>query len=187
MGQEIDYYFAPISGYAYLGHQALMRVAAEAGATVNFLPDTTPPFAQSDVRKSYRIADQARWAAQYDLPMAAVPKHWPTDPVPSCKAILATAAVGADQDAASFACLKAVWADDRNIADYGDLSAALSDAGLPAAEILEAANAPEIGAQVDAITAKAITAEVFGSPTYVVNGQRFWGQDRLAFLAAALS
>lgn len=196
MGGVIDYYFAPISGYAYLGHPTLMRIASEAGVTVNFLPlvigkvfaaaDTTPPFAQSDVRKSYRIADQARFAARYGLAINEVPKHWPTDPVPACKAILAAGVVGADQGAVSFAILKGVWADEKNVADPGDLQAVLEAAGLPAEEILKAAEAPEIAEEVEAITGKAIASDVFGSPTYVYKGERFWGQDRLEFLAETL-
>lgn len=192
----IDYYYAPISGYAYLGHKALMALAADLGATVRFKPlliakvfaaaDTTPPFAQSDARKTYRIEDQARWAAQYGLEMNAVPKHWPTNPALACKAILAARQMGVSQDAASFACLKAVWAEERDVAEAEELGAALSDAGLPAADILAAAEAPEITAEMESITDAAIAAEVFGSPTYVVNGQRFWGQDRLSFVAEAL-
>lgn len=196
MAGVIEYYFAPISGYAYLGHQALMALAAETGATVRFKPlliakvfaasETTPPFAQSDVRRTYRIEDQARWAAHYGLDMKAVPKHWPTNPALACKAILAAGRLGADQGAVSFACLKAVWAEERDIAKPAELKAALDDAGLPGTDILAAAEAPEIATEMEEITDAAIAAEVFGSPTYVTGGARFWGQDRLPFLRAAL-
>lgn len=196
MGGVIDYYFAPISGYAYLGHKPLMRLAAETGATVNYLPlvigkvfaasETTPPFAQSDVRKSYRMADQARWAAYHGIPISKLPKHWPTDPVPACKAIIAAGRVGVSQDAASFACLQGVWVEDRDIANPDHLAKVLTHAGLPAAEILDAAEEPGVASEVEAITGKAIAAGVFGSPTYVVSGERFWGQDRIDFVAAAL-
>ncbi|MEO1306616.1 MAG: 2-hydroxychromene-2-carboxylate isomerase [Pseudomonadota bacterium] len=197
MGAVIDYYFAPISGYAYLGHKTLMDVARSHGATVRFLPlvigkvfaaaETTPPFAQSAPRKSYRIADQARWAKRRGLDMNAVPKFWPTDPVPACKAIFAAGQMGADQDAATFACLHAVWAEERNIADSETLSDILAGAGLPAQEIMDAAEDPALDAEIDAIAGNAIAAEVFGSPTYMVGDQRFWGQDRLDFVAEALA
>ncbi len=195
MAAVIDYYFAPISGYAYLGHRPLMALAAETGAEVRFRPveigkvfaaaDTTPPFAQNPVRRSYRIEDQARWAARLGLPMAATPAHWPTPPGLACRAILATGEMGHDQDAATFACLRAVWAEDRNIADADDLTAAFDAAGLPGAEIL--AHAPAMAEAAEACTQGAIDAGVFGSPTCVVDGARFWGQDRLDFLRAALT
>ncbi len=192
----IDYYFAPISGYAYLGHQAFMNIARDAGATVNFCPveiakvfaasETTPPFAQSDVRRSYRIEDQARWAALRGVRMAEVPANWPTDPRLACRAILAAGELGVDQDAATLACLYAVWTEERDIADPGDLGEALAASNLPAHQILERASEEDMRDAADALTQRAIDAQVFGSPTYVVNGQRFWGQDRLEFLAEAL-
>ncbi|MEL6570830.1 MAG: 2-hydroxychromene-2-carboxylate isomerase [Pseudomonadota bacterium] len=196
MGAIIDYYFAPISGYAYLGHQSLMALAAKAQATVVFKPlvigkvfaasETTPPFAQSAPRKSYRIADQARWAMAKGLVMNEVPAHWPTDPVPACKTIIAAGALGADQDAISFGCLRAVWAEEKNIADTAVLEEVLTKAGADASTILTLAETTPIAAQVETITDAAIAAEVFGSPTYVLNGERYWGQDRLAFLEAVL-
>ena len=146
MAGVIDYYFAPISGYAYLGHQALMALAAEMGAEVRFHPlliakvfaatGTTPPFAQSEPRKSYRIEDQARWAAQYGLEINPIPAHWPTNPEPAARIILAAGEMGLDQAALSFACLRAVWAEDRNIAEGETLNSILADLGMPAAEVL---------------------------------------------------
>jgi len=196
VGGVITYYFAPISGYAYLGHRDLMAVAKEHSATVMFCPlmiakvfaasETTPPFAQSAPRKSYRIEDQARWAAQKGLPMTATPAHWPTDPAPACKAIIAAGELGYDQDAVSFGCLQAVWAEERNIAEAVTLADILTDAGCDADKVLTLAATEGISDTVDQITAQAIAAEVFGSPTYVYGGQRFWGQDRFAFLDAAL-
>ena len=191
----IDYYFAPISGYAYLGHQALMALAAEMGADVRFHPvligkvfaasDTTPPFAQSAPRKSYRIEDQARWAAEYGLEIKPVPAHWPTNPEPAARVILAAGEMGLDQDALTFACLRAVWAEDRNIADLGVLGDILASLGMPP-DVLALADSDPMAAKTQTVTDAAIASGVFGSPTYVVDGQRFWGQDRLGFVRAAL-
>ncbi|MCR8546473.1 2-hydroxychromene-2-carboxylate isomerase [Salipiger sp. P9] len=188
----IDYYFAPISGYAYLGHQALMALARETGARVRFLPveigrvfeasDTTPPFAQSEARRSYRIEDQARWARLRGLRMAAVPAHHPTCPRLACRVILAAGRLGLDQDAISLACLRGVWAEGRNIADPGDLGEALRQIDMPAFELLHVAESEDLRDEADAVTQAAIDAQVFGSPTYVVDGERFWGQDRIEFI-----
>ncbi|THH36061.1 2-hydroxychromene-2-carboxylate isomerase [Aliishimia ponticola] len=196
MGGVITYYFAPISGYAYLGHQTLTTLARQHGATVDFRPlmiakvfaasETTPPFAQSAPRKSYRIEDQARWAAHKGLDMTPTPAHWPTDPGPACRAIIAAGKLGLDQDALSFGCLRAVWAEDRDIAQTETLADILTAAGCDAAAVLALAATDDIAGEVQKITEDAIAAEVFGSPTYVFDGQRFWGQDRLDFLASVL-
>lgn len=196
MTRTIDYYFAPISGYAYLGHRPFLALAADTGARVRFRPveigkvfaasGTTPPAAQSDVRKSYRMQDQARLAAAQGLPMRAVPAHWPTAPGLACRAIVAAGFLGLDQGVASFACLHAVWAEDRDIADPDQLAAALEAARLPAGQVMAEADRPDIARAADECTAAAIAAGVFGSPTYVVGTERFWGQDRLTQLRAAL-
>lgn len=186
----IDYYFAPISGYAYLGHPKLMEIVAETGATLNVLPvdigrvfgasETVPPFKQSEVRRTYRAEDIARWGGFLDLPVNPVPTHWPTPVGLACRVILASPSP-AD---AAFALLKAVWADELDVAAPDDVAQALEAAGLDAAAHLAAADSA--AARAEEVTEAAIAAGVFGSPTYVVNGVRYWGQDRLDFMAAAL-
>lgn len=196
MGGVITYYFAPISGYAYLGHRSLMALARRHKVSVAFRPlmiakvfaasDTTPPFAQSAPRRSYRIEDQGRWAARKGLLMAATPAHWPTDPGPASRVIVAAGHLGLDQDAISFACLRAVWAEDRDIAKPETLTDILTETGCDPAPVQELAATAPIADEVQAITEEAIAAGVFGSPTYVYDGQRYWGQDRLEFLGLAL-
>lgn len=196
MPATINYFFAPISGYAYLGHGALMDLARETGASVRYYPleiakvfaaaDTTPPFAQNPVRRSYRVEDQARIAARLGLSITAIPAHWPTPPGLACRAILAAGTLGLDQSKTSFCCLRAVWTEERDIADPDQLTEVLDAAGLPGGTILKHADTPEIAAAADACTAAAIDLGVFGSPTYVFGGQRFWGQDRLSFLRDAM-
>ena len=193
----VDYYFAPISGYAYLSHAAFLDLARDVGAAIRYRPveigrvfaasGTTPPAAQSEARRTYRTEDQARIAAERGLAIAGQPAHWPTDARPACRAIVAAGRVGADQGQAAFACLRAVWAEDRDIADARQLGEALAAAGLPAAGIVAEADTPEVHAEAERLTDEAIAAGVFGSPTYVVAGERFWGQDRLPALRRRLS
>ncbi|MEO0829941.1 MAG: 2-hydroxychromene-2-carboxylate isomerase [Pseudomonadota bacterium] len=192
----VEYWFAPISGYAYLGHKPLMRLSAKTGATVHFRPveiarlfaasETTPPFAQSPARQAYRVADQARWAVREGLAMASKPKHWPTAPGLACRVILAAGALGLDQGEVSFACLKGVWADEIDIADPQQLSDALDQAGFPGHQILARADVPDMADESELITKEGIDRGIFGSPTFMVDGQMFWGQDRLDFVRAAL-
>ncbi|WP_353471955.1 2-hydroxychromene-2-carboxylate isomerase [Salipiger sp. H15] len=192
----IDYFFAPMSGYGYLGHQELMGLARRAGAKVRFLPmevakvyeaaGVTPPYDHTDPRRTYRIEDQARWARIRGLPMAAMPPSWPTDPRLACRCILAAGRLGLDQDEVTFACLRGVWAEHRNLADPGDLQEAFESVDLPAARILALAQREELRDEADAVTAEAIEKGIFGSPTYVLHGKRYYGQDRFDFLGEAL-
>ncbi len=195
MGAEIEYFYAPLSGFAYLGEPRLRDIAAAAGARIAYRPvdigkvfaatETVPPFRQSAARLTYRKLDLARRAAALGLPVNPSPAFWPVDGGLAARVIMAAALRGDDPGPVSFAFLRAVWAEERDIADPAHAAAILSDAGLDAG-LLAAADAPEAAAAVAANTEAAIAALVFGSPTYVLAGERFWGQDRLDDLARAL-
>ncbi|MDX5363753.1 MAG: 2-hydroxychromene-2-carboxylate isomerase [Pseudazoarcus pumilus] len=196
MTVTIDYFYSPMSGYAYLGEPRLRQIADAAGARLRYRPmdvvrvfaatDTVPPFKQSEARLSYRREDLARKARQLGLPIHVAPRHWPADATLASRVIAAVALEGDDPGPASFALLSAVWADELDIAQPDHIAHALSRAGLDAQALLSAAQAPEAAAAVAGNTEAAIAARVFGSPTFVVNDERFWGQDRLEDLARHL-
>jgi 2-hydroxychromene-2-carboxylate isomerase len=83
------------------------------------------------------------------------------------------------------AVLSAVWHEERDIADAATLAALLSEHQLDAA-CLALSNTPEVQARYDSYTQSAIDTQVFGAPTFMVDGEMFWGQDRLDFVADAL-
>jgi 2-hydroxychromene-2-carboxylate isomerase len=85
------------------------------------------------------------------------------------------------------AAMRARWAEERDIADADTLAQCASAAGLESAAIATRANAPEIVARYTAFTQEAIDRQVFGAPWYVVDGEAFWGQDRLDFVARKLA
>lgn len=192
----IDYYYAPISGYAYLGEPRLKALAKRMEVTIRYRPvdiaavfkasETVPPFAQSEARLSYRFEDMERWAAKLGLPIIAKPPHWPVPVGLACGVIYAADALGADTGAASFAMLKGVYADGKNMSEPADVWAALTAAGLDADALMKMAETDEVAAMAAAATEEAIRLKVFGSPTYIFNGQRFFGQDRIDFLEDAL-
>ena len=85
------------------------------------------------------------------------------------------------------AVMRARWAEERDVAAADTLAACATDVGLSAAAIATRAEAPEIAARYDAATQEAIDRQVFGTPWYVLDGEPFWGQDRLDFLARKLA
>ncbi|RYF79315.1 MAG: 2-hydroxychromene-2-carboxylate isomerase, partial [Comamonadaceae bacterium] len=82
--------------------------------------------------------------------------------------------------------MAAVWAQERNIADATVLGELLAEQGLPTA-LLDAAQAAPVQQRYQTFTQEAIDRNVFGAPTYVVDGEMFWGQDRLDFVERALA
>ncbi len=86
----------------------------------------------------------------------------------------------------SGAVLSAVWSQQRNIADEKTLAELLKEHQLPDS-CLEQSHSQAVQIQYEKYTQMAIDAGVFGAPSYVLNGEIFWGQDRLDFVERALA
>ena len=199
MPTPIDYYLAPQSPWTYLGHERFTRIAADAGATVRVLPvdlggkvfpvsGGLPLGQRPPQRQAYRLVELARWRDHLGMPLNIKPKFFP---VPGDDAARLIIAVGqADGTAAAMrltgAVLKAVWAQERDIANAATRAELLAECGLAAQRAVDA-GAPEVQATYERYTQQAIDAKVFGAPSYVVDGEIFWGQDRLDFLQRRLA
>ena len=88
---------------------------------------------------------------------------------------------GGDVGALTGVILRAVWAEDKDIGDGATLEALEDGCGLDGAGLIAASEADEVQDTYDSNTEAAIEMEVFGAPTYVFDGELFWGQDRLGF------
>ncbi|MCU0966020.1 MAG: 2-hydroxychromene-2-carboxylate isomerase [Burkholderiaceae bacterium] len=195
----IDYYLAPQSPWTYLGHERFVRIAAAAGAAVRVLPmdlggkvfpasGGLPLGQRAPQRQAYRLVELARFRDALGLPLNIKPRYFPVPGDDAARLIIAVDR--ADGAAAALrltgAVLGAVWAQERNIADAATLAELLPECGLPA-DRLEASRSPQVQAQYDRNTQQAIDAGVFGSPSYVIDGEIFWGQDRLDFVERRLA
>ncbi|MBP7000066.1 2-hydroxychromene-2-carboxylate isomerase [Amaricoccus sp.] len=192
----IDYFLFPLSPYAYLAGQRLEEIAARRGAEIAYRPFQlpqvyavvgTPNVADRHPSKqAYRLQDLARVARAAGLPINLRPAHWPTNPAPASAAIVAAqAAGGGDLGGFVHGVLKAVWAEDRDIADDAVLRDLLGahgfDGGLADRGLISGMAALERN------TEEALRRGVFGAPSYLVGEEIFWGQDRLALLDARLA
>ena len=197
MSKTVDYYFAPMSPWTYLGHPRFVQMAKAAGATVRVMPmdlgkvfpisGGLPLGKRAPQRQAYRLVELTRFSQHLNLPLNLHPKFFPVAGDPSAKLIIAVD-MHHDSDAAlaiTGAVLAAVWHEERDIADAATLSALLAEHQLDAA-CLALADTPEVQVRYDSYTQSAIDAHVFGAPTYVIGGEMFWGQDRLDFVAQTL-
>jgi carboxymethylenebutenolidase len=194
----VDYFFTPQSPWTYLGHQRLREIARAAGATVRPLPaDFGRIFPQSGglplpkrapQRQAYRLVELARFRESLGVPLNLQPKFFPVPADRAARLIIAVDLRDGAEAALNLTgtVLGGVWADQRNIDDDGDLAQMLAEHGLPARRI-EDASSPDVQARYDENTQRAIDAGVFGAPSYVIDGEIFWGQDRLEFVARRLA
>jgi 2-hydroxychromene-2-carboxylate isomerase len=194
----IDYYLAPQSPWAYLGHARFAALARQAGARINVLPvDFGKVFAASGglplgqraaQRQAYRLVELERISAFLNIPMHVKPQYFPVAGDDAARLII-TVGMHDGADAAmalTGAVLTACWAQQRNMAAAPTLAELLDECGL-AAQRLDQAASPAAQEHYALFTQKAIDAGVFGAPSYVVDGEIFWGQDRLDYLERRLA
>lgn len=198
MISTIDYFFAPQSPWTYLGHNRLVAMAKAAGALVRVLPvdlgqvfpvsGGLPLARRAPQRQAYRLVDLQRFGTHLELPLNLHPRFFPVAGDEAAKLIIAVDLVEGTDAALRLtgAILAAVWAQERNIADVAVLAELLQESAL-GAERLQQSRGLEVQARYDSDTRAAIDAGIFGAPTYRVNGEMFWGQDRLDFVARRLA
>lgn len=195
---QIDYYFTAQSPWTYLGHDRFVQMAQKAGATVRVLPaDYGKVFAisgglplgqRAPQRQAYRLVELQRISQQLGMPMNIKPRFFPVAGDDAGRLIIAAELQQGSAAALALAgaVFKAVWAQERNIADAEVLAQLVAECGLPAT-LLEASRSPAVQQRYEANTQQAIDASVFGAPSYVIDGEIFWGQDRLDFVERRLA
>jgi len=196
---SVDYYFATISPWTYLGHQRFADMAKAAGAKVNVLPvdmggkvfpvsGGLPLSKRAPQRQAYRLVELKRFAEFLRLPINLQPRFFPAPGDDAARLIIAVDLHDGSEAAMTLtgAVLRGVWVDERNIADAGALGTMLAELKLPVAR-LDDARSPAVLERYETYTQRAIDAGVFGAPSYVIDGEIFWGQDRLDFVQRRLA
>ena len=194
----IDYYFAPQSPWTYLGHERLAQMARTAGALVRVLPidlggkvfpisGGLPVGQRAPQRQAYRLLELQRFSDHLHAPLNLHPRFFPVAGDEASRLIIAVDRLDGPEAAMriSGAIFSAVWVRERNIADPAVLAELLSECEL-LADRLAQSQEPAVQTQYEANTRQAIGAGVFGAPSYVVDGEIFWGQDRLDFVERKL-
>jgi 2-hydroxychromene-2-carboxylate isomerase len=192
----IEYHLTLASPWSFLGHAPFMTVARRHGATVVFRPTLFGtvfeetgglPFGKRHpARQHYRNVDLQRWRARRGVALHLFPAFWPFDVAVADRVVVAAVEAGHDPDALIRRCFEGVWARQENLADPAVLTAILRDVGLPGS-LLDASRGDAVGDAYSRNGRDAVAAGVFGAPAYVLNGEVFWGQDRIDLLDDALA
>lgn len=191
---HIDYYFTVLSPFTYLAGAKLETIAARRGVAIRYKPvaiaelfaatGAVAPKDRHPSRQAYRLQELKRIAKRETLPINLQPAFFPTDAAPASRALIAAQEAGFSVGLAAHGFTRAVWAEEKNIAEAEIVAEVLKANGVSQSAIEpHLAGAEAMFAQN---TKDAIAAGVFGSPTYVVGEEVFWGQDRLDYLDAHL-
>jgi len=198
MAPTIEYFLVPNSPWTYLGHERLRAIARAAGATVEPmvfdlgkvfpLSGGLPLAKRAPQRQAYRLVELQRFKKHLGMPLTVQPRFFPVDAGEAMRLIVAVQIHDGGERALDLAgaLLRAVWVEERDIADAVTLAAIVGEQSLPVARLADA-RSPEVQARIDAHTERAIALGVFGAPSYVIDGEIFWGQDRLEFVERRLA
>ena len=196
---DIEYFYAAHSAFAYLGSARLMEVAAAAARDIVHKPvdlnrvitaaGSTAFRARSPAHRAYFFRREIdRWAEQRNAPvMDGRPTYHDNDYTLANSMLIAGIEQGHNVDRLAHAILEAHWRDDADLADRSTLAGLGRSVGLDPEPLLQAALGPEIASIYEDNTAEAIERSMFGSPTYFIDGDMFYGQDRLELVERALS
>ena len=192
-----EYYFSPVSPYAYLGHQRLLDLARQHNIKIDMKPvdlalllaasGGLPLAKRAPQRQAYRLQELQRWSTYLNIALHVQPAFFPVSAELAAKLLIA-AQLAHGTEAALNLCtqiMRAVWSEQKNIADEATLLELAEDAEMDGVALLKSAQLASVAAQYQQHTQQAIAANVFGVPWYVFEGQSYWGQDRLDFLERA--
>jgi 2-hydroxychromene-2-carboxylate isomerase len=199
MSRVCQYFFAPQSPWTYLGHERFVALVKKHGVQVELKPcDLNKvfnvsgglPLAQRPAqRQAYRLIELKRWSEFLQKPLNLQPKFFPVSGDAAARLIIATRlAHGTDAALAiGGAIMRALWAEERNIGDGDTLAAIALECGYDGKALLKSSETVSVQSEYERFTEEAIAANVFGSPWYVLDGEAYWGQDRLDFVERALA
>ena len=187
MSGALDFFFFYGSTYTYLTVMRIEDAAARAGVSVRWRPfnvrqimieQNNIPFRGKPVKMRYMWRDIERRAAGYGIPFVKEPPY-PVDPENLASRVGVLAATQDWCPAYTKATYRAWFIDGKGPGDPDDVAALLKGLGKDAGAVVAAANGQAMRDKYDAETEAARTLGIFGSPTFVVNGEIFWGDDRL--------
>lgn len=184
--KHIDFFYFFGSVYAYLSVMRIGKLAEAAGVSVRWRPfnvrsvmkENNVALRSEALKVPYMWRDIERRAATHGLPFVP-PPVWPTDPELRHNLVGALAASEGWGEAFTVASFKTWIADRRPLGDSATLTHVLGGLGRDADKVMAEAASPRIAELYAAETEAARGFGIFGSPSFVVDGEMFWGDDRL--------
>ncbi len=196
MTRAIEFHFDFVSPYSYLANTQLPALARRHDAEIVYKPlrllelmklvGNRPTTIECQNKQRYAMADLGRWAAKYGVSVRRNPHMRSVD----FAQLLRGALIAADDGQAApyvSAVFGEVWNGTRDLGQTAGVVELLNQAGLDGAKLIERAGSETVVARLDKETAEAAERGLFGSPSFIVGGELFFGNDRLDFVAAALA
>ena len=196
MPRQVDYYFSFQSPWAYIGNQSFRDLVTTYDLKVNYKPVVLvdlfsetgglPLMKRHPVRQRYRMVELQRWRDKRGLKFHLQPANWPFNARLADGVVIAALEAGLDPNRFLQRAFAGVWEDQLSLADPATIAKLADESGLPGTQLVERSGSEDISVAYEENRQDALAADVFGSPVYVLDGEVFWGQDRIELLGDAL-
>ena len=195
MTKTVEFYFDVGSPTAYLAHKRLQQLKQQYDCIIDYHPvllgglfkasGNSSPVMVPAKGRYMMVDDLPRFAKLYDVTLNNNP-HFPINTLNLMRGAVALLD-GEHFETYIDAVFNAIWVDSKNMADIETVSEVLSSAGLNPQAILTSTQSPDVKETLITNTGRAVERGLFGAPTMFVDGEMFFGQDRLQFVEAALT
>ena len=195
---SVDCYYTLSSPWAYFAGPRLVEIGRRHHAQVvlkpydfqEVVPRTggIPIRTRPEPRQRYHAVELDRWRRYLGMPLNLKPRHYPpVDNKTPGHTVIAAQQLGLDALRLSHAILRAIWAEERNVALQETRRQLADENGMDGAALVAIETSDAVVAEYRRNTEEVEQLGIFGSPTYVFQDELFWGQDRLDFLDRALA
>ncbi|USA60084.1 2-hydroxychromene-2-carboxylate isomerase [Qipengyuania citrea] len=199
MSDTVQFYYDFGSPNAYLAHRVLPQIEARTGANFQYVPillgglfkltGNRPPmmaFAEVPNKLAYERREMERFIARHHLTEFTMNPHFPVNTL-----MLMRGAVAAEREGIAAPYVEAMfhfmWEEPRKLDDPAILRQTLTNAGLPAETLFNLAAQQDVKDELSANTQRAFDNGAFGSPSFVFEGELFFGKDKLHDVEALLT
>lgn len=199
MSEAVQFYYDFGSPNAYLAHRVIPDIERRTGAHFQYVPillgglfklagNRPPMMAFADVpnKLAYERREMERFIARHGLTDFRMNPNFPINTL-----MLMRGAIAAEREGIAAPYVEAMfhfmWEEPRKLDDLDILRQTLTDAGLPTETLLDMANQQTVKDELSANTQRAFDVGAFGSPSFVFEGELFFGKDKLDDVEALLT
>ena len=181
------------SPWTFLGHKRINKIALENNYELIIMPVNygevfpatggLPVNKRSIQRQKYRLQELARWSEFLKVKLNTEPKFFPSRSLlPSLAIISAKLLKYENVMDIAYRIMEALWVKELDIDDEKTLKSVISKLTPTAEELIDFSKQDIVSNEIKKNTEKALKSSVFGAPTYIIDDEVFWGQDRLDFV-----
>jgi 2-hydroxychromene-2-carboxylate isomerase len=195
---KVEFLFDFGSPNAYLSHLVIPEIERRSGARFEYVPvllggifkltnnrSPAESFAGVKNKPQYQQLETERFLRRHRITRYRFNPFFPVNTLAIMRGAVAARRLGIFERYVDEV-YRHMWADPKKLDDPATLRAALVESGLPADRLLELVQTPEVKDALIAETQRAVDRGAFGSPTFFVDGEIYFGKDRLRDVEEAI-